>query len=76
MKSILIRGLSPQAVAALKRRAELHNRSLQGELRAIIEDVARHVPPETGFPSLDLVLSASTSQDDFVREQFYDDRGR
>jgi plasmid stability protein len=76
MKSILVRGLSPQVVAALKRRAEMHHRSLQGELRVIIEDAARLVPPTSGFPRLDLVLSASTNQGDFVREDFYDERGR
>ena len=40
MPNILVRDLSPETVAALKRRAQQHRRSLQQELAAVLEEAA------------------------------------
>ena len=42
MAQVLIRDLDPEVIEALKRRAKEHNRSLQGELKAILEQVVRN----------------------------------
>jgi plasmid stability protein len=41
MSDILVRNLSDQTLKALKRRAKLHHSSLQEELKAVLEEVAR-----------------------------------
>jgi hypothetical protein len=60
---------------ALKRRAKLHHRSLQGELHAILEEAARSTPRATMEP-LRLRLSTSRSTRPWSREEIYDDRAR
>lgn len=45
MAQVLVRDLDPQVIETLKKRAERNRRSLQGELRVILEDAAR-----TAFP--------------------------
>ena len=41
MAQVLIRDLDPEVIEALKRRAKEHNRSLQGELKTILEQAVR-----------------------------------
>jgi len=41
MKQVLIRDLNEDVIEALKDRAVRHNRSLQGELKAIVTQAAR-----------------------------------
>jgi plasmid stability protein len=41
MKQVLIRDLDEDVIEALKDRAALHHRSLQGELKAIVTQAAR-----------------------------------
>ncbi len=41
MADVLVRNLSDQTLKALKRRAKLHHSSLQEELKAILDGVAR-----------------------------------
>lgn len=41
MKQVLIRDLDEDVIEELKDRAARHNRSLQGELKAIVTQVAR-----------------------------------
>ena len=45
MAQVLIRDLDPEVIEALKRRAKEHNRSLQGELKTILEQVVRNSHP-------------------------------
>jgi plasmid stability protein len=40
MPEVLVRGLEPATVERLKERARQHNRSLQGEAKAILEQAA------------------------------------
>ena len=46
MGSIHIPDVSPKTLRSLKRLARSHHRSLQGELRAILESAARMAPAE------------------------------
>ena len=41
MTDLLVRGLDPITVAALKRRAERHHTSLQREVKAILERIRK-----------------------------------
>lgn len=52
MAQVLIRDLDPAVIEALKRRAKEHNRSLQGELKTILEEAAR----ESQRKGIDLFL--------------------
>jgi plasmid stability protein len=40
MSDVLVRNVPDQVLQALKRRAEMHHRSLQGELLTILEEAA------------------------------------
>ncbi len=41
MSQVLVRGLAPDVVERLKQRAKQHGRSLQAEIKAVIEQAAR-----------------------------------
>jgi plasmid stability protein len=43
MGQVLVRGLDDAAIERLKSRAEAHHRSLEGELREILEQASREV---------------------------------
>ncbi len=42
MSQILVRNLAPEVVERLKQRAERNRRSLEAEVRAILEDMSSH----------------------------------
>jgi antitoxin FitA len=42
MAQVLVRDLDPETLERLKSRAKLHGRSLQGELKAILESAASY----------------------------------
>lgn len=42
MAQVLVRDIDDDTVASLKQRAKQHHRSLQGEVKAIIEDACKH----------------------------------
>ncbi len=46
MAQVLVRNLDEQVVAALRRKAELHGRSLEQELRIALTAAARLTPEE------------------------------
>ena len=46
MTDLLIRGLDSNTVATLKRRAQRHHTSLQGEVKAILERTAQTSPDD------------------------------
>lgn len=41
MTHLLVRNLDSQTITCLKNRAKLHNRSLQGEVKFILEEITR-----------------------------------
>jgi plasmid stability protein len=40
MAQLLVRNIDPETIDCLKNRAKLHHRSLQGEIKFILEEVA------------------------------------
>lgn len=75
MKSVHIRDIDPEVLAALKRLAHRHHRSLQGELRAILEREARLAPDESAQP-LKLHTVSSGNSGTWSRDEIYEDFGR
>jgi plasmid stability protein len=76
MPAVQIRDVPPEVIAALKRRASRHERSLEGELRYILAAIARNEPPPAPFPPLDLKLSQASPITTWSREEIYGDDGR
>ncbi len=46
MAQLLVRGLEPGTIDRLKERAKQHNRSLQGEVKRILEEAAHQMTME------------------------------
>ena len=59
MANLTIRNLDDEVVAKLKAQAKSHNRSLEGELRRILEQAARR-PSAADFLALAEKISAMT----------------
>lgn len=76
MSALYIRDLPKPVVDSLKRRAQLHHRSLQGELHAILHKAAERALPAEGFPPLKLTMSQNRGTKPWTREDFYDNVGR
>ena len=76
MSSIHIRAIQPATLAALKRLARVHHRSLQGELRAILEHAARLAPPDDRSRTLDLVTVNTGLKSSWNRDEIYGPEGR
>ena len=60
----------------LKRLAESHHRSLQGELHVILDRAARMAPPARSGNSLNLVTVESGGGTTWRREEMYGTEGR
>jgi len=77
MPAVQIRDVSPEVIAALKRRAARHERSLEGELRYILAVIAREEPPTTSpLPPVGLKMSQAAPSTTWRREEIYSDNGR
>ena len=76
MAGIHVRDLSEETVRALKRRAQAHHRSVQGEVRAILAEAARAAPPEEGYPPIQLYHVEVGNDREWTREDIYGDDGR
>jgi plasmid stability protein len=76
MAAVQIRDVSPEVIAALKRRAARHERSLEGELRYILAAIAREEPPSPPLPPIELKLSQASPATHWSREEIYGDDGR
>ena len=74
MKSIHIREVSPWVLERLKRRARLRNRSLQGELHAILEAAAEL--PQPGDGAGFELLTVSVGGKPWSRQELYGDDAR
>ncbi len=71
MSAVHVTNISPQTILALKRLARSHHRSLQGELRAILDRAARLAPPEPDTRTLDLVTVKTGHTGAWSREEIY-----
>ena len=76
MKSLHIRNVDDPVLERLRRRAQMHHRSLQGELRAILEEAAELVPDRRMTEELDLVKVSMPEAGSWCREMIYDDDAR
>ena len=76
MKAIHIREIPSETVEALKRLARGNHRSLQGELRDILERASRRAPVSDADDELDLVTVRTGSTSTWHREELYGDSGR
>jgi plasmid stability protein len=75
MPAVQIRKVSPEVIAALKRRAARNERSLEGELRHILAAIAWEEPPLPPLPPIELNLSRASSATTWRREEIYGDLG-
>ena len=76
MKSLHIRDVSPRTVANLKRLAERHHRSLQGELRMILDQSARMAEGREPADGLSLHVVRTGRSEVIGRDGIYGDDGR
>ena len=76
MSSIHIRDIEPATLAALKRLARNHHRSLQGELRFILGQAARLAPMEDDAQTLGLVTVRTGHTASWSRDDIYGADGR
>lgn len=76
MKSLHIRDVDPNTLAALKRLAKSHRRSLQEELHIILERAARTAPPKQLEAISWITVETGRATSTWSRSEIYDDDGR
>ena len=76
MKSVLIREIDQDTMNSLKRLAKFHNRSLQGELHAIIDRAIEMSPKFPPARRLELVTVKTKAANSWNREDIYGYEGR
>jgi plasmid stability protein len=75
VKSLHIRDVSTSTIESLKRIARRNHRSLQGELRDILEKASRRAPAAED-DELDIVTVNTGSVSTLPRGEIYGDSGR
>ncbi len=75
MAALHIRDVEPALLAALRASAELHHRSVQGEVKAILESVLAHPDPGSR-QALKIHLAEVGAPVTYRREDLYGDDGR
>ncbi|MCB1058349.1 MAG: Arc family DNA-binding protein [Acidobacteria bacterium] len=76
MPAVHIRDVPKEVLESLKQRAARHHRSLQGELRLLLESAAAEEAASKRFPPLVLEMSAVDTASSWSREDIYGDEGR
>ncbi|MEZ5332557.1 MAG: hypothetical protein R2991_11005 [Thermoanaerobaculia bacterium] len=76
MKAVHVRNVPTAVVEALKRRASRHERSLEGELRHLLREVAELEMPAPGRSPVRLHLSDAPDGPPWDRQSIYGDDGR
>jgi plasmid stability protein len=76
MKSLHIRDIDEIVLARLHRLAKVHHRSVQGEVRAILEEAAQYASNQTDFEPLDLVTVQTGRTATWSRTEIYGDEAR
>lgn len=76
MNAVHITQVHPETISALKRLARSHHRSLQGELRIILEHAAKIAPPNVATDELKLVTVRTGYTGSWSREEIYGADGR
>ena len=72
MKSLHIRDVDEATLARLRRLAALHHRSLQGEVRTLLEEAARRAPEIGDDDSLPITTVSVGVEGTLRREDIYD----
>ncbi len=68
--------MDPQIYSALKRLAQIHKRSLQGELHALLEWAVKLSPSSGKENTLSLVTVRTPGTSSWPREEIYGNQGR
>ena len=76
MGAIHVRNVPDHVLAAIKRRARSHDRSMQKELLAILEQAAGESPEPTQWAPIQLVAVAVGGDSTWPRDEIYGDDGR
>lgn len=76
MKSLHIRDIDETVLERLRVLEQLHHRSVQGEVRAILEEAAERAPDAEAYRPLDLVTVATGRDDSWSRKDLYGDDAR
>jgi plasmid stability protein len=76
MKSLHIRDVNPIVLSRLEGLAKLHHRSVQGEVRALLEEAVKRLPVQDAEALDGLVMAAAEPQGDYDRESLYADDAR
>lgn len=66
MAQILVRDIDPEIIECLKLRAKEHNRSLQGEVKSILEENARSTASASRRPSFEWVGALRDLRDKYT----------
>jgi len=75
MKSIHVRDVSEETIEGLKQLARMHHRSLQGELKHLL-DYSAAFAKKPSTPALKLNHVSVGGKQDWSREEIYGDEGR
>jgi plasmid stability protein len=75
-KSVHIRDVDPDVLRRIQRLARLHHRSMQGELRAILEEVARRAPDSDDYDPDGLITVDVGGDTTWRRADTYTDDAR
>lgn len=70
MKSIHIRNVDPQTLQKLMVLAKMHHRSMQGELKAILDDAVKKIPEASADDDLDIVTVETGHRGTWKREDY------
>ena len=76
MKSLHIRDVSPQTIDRLKRLARRHHRSLQGELRMILDQAAQMTSEGLQEEGFRLHMVRTGKSEPMGRDEIYGEDGR
>ena len=76
MPAIHVRDVPESTIAALKERAARHGRSMQQEIRQLLDDAAAAPMAAEQLPALQLVIGHSGGTSTWSRDEIYDDDAR
>lgn len=76
MSAIHVRNVPESTVSALRERAAAHGKSMQQEVREILESVASEAIPRQAPAPIELVTAHTSTDTTWRREEMYGDEGR
>lgn len=76
MSALHVRDVPDETIAALRERAAAHGRSMQQEIREILQAAADEPVARHALEPIDLVTVTTGEQGTWTREEMYGDEGR